>query len=38
MNEGDLSRVKNFILKNQWGKIEFLEPVDLRFADFEKDV
>ena len=38
MSEKDLSYIKNFVLENQHGKIEFLEPVDLRYADFENDV
>ena len=38
MTESELSKVKELILENQYGKIEYIEPVDLRFVNFRKDV
>ena len=38
MTENQLSKVVNFVIENEFGKIEFIEPVDLREVDISKDI
>ena len=38
MTENELKSVENFSIENEFGKIQFMEPVDLRNADFDKIV
>ncbi len=38
MTENQLSKVSNFVVENEFGKIEFLNPVDLREVDISKDI
>lgn len=38
MTENELSKVKDFTLENDYGKIEYVEPVDLRHVNLKEDV
>jgi hypothetical protein len=38
MTEEELANVSNFIIENEFGRIEFMKDVDLRNANFDEDV
>lgn len=38
MTENELSKIKDFTLENDYGKIEYVEPVDLRHVNLKEDV
>lgn len=38
MTENELSKIKDFTLENDNGKIEFIEPVDLRHVNLKEEV
>lgn len=36
MSEEELGAVQNFVIQNEHGKLEYLEPVDLRWQNLEE--
>ncbi len=36
MSESELSKVPNLIIRNKFGAIEFLEPVDVTYTNFDR--